>query len=312
VSNQLVSFVSRLDLCFNSEQKMNSDSVKDLIATRLDREVLKVVPLSGGCISQVFELYFRGGERRVFKTCPPKGHSRSLSIEAEMLRYLKSKTKLPVPTVQYSAQDFMILEHIPSDPISGEDTEVDAAMHLSQLHQVRSEHFGFACSTVLAGIELDNQPAISWVDFFRSQRLLPFANLALNSGRIGKRTNEKLQSLASNLKAFIQEPKSPALIHGDVWSGNVLFCKGKVAAFLDPAIYFAHPEMELAFIRLFNTFGQSFFDAYQAESGTLEEGFFEVRSDIYNLIPLLVHAILFGGSYANSIDQVLMKLGISS
>jgi len=80
---------------------------------------------------------------------------------------------------------------------------------------------------------------------------------------------------------------------------------------LDPAIYFAHPEVELAFIRLFNSFGKLFFDCYQSESGPLEDGFFEVRSDLYNLIPLLVHAILFGGPYAHSIDQTLNKLGYS-
>ncbi|NTV46695.1 MAG: fructosamine kinase, partial [Chlorobiales bacterium] len=83
---------------------------------------------------------------------------------------------------------------------------------------------------------------------------------------------------------------------------------GKIAAFIDPAIYYAHPEIELAFITLFSTFGRHFFDAYNERSG-IRRGFFEERRDIYNLYPLLVHTRLFGGHYLHSAESILSRFG---
>src|SRR3546814_4637170 len=93
-------------------------------------------------------------------------------------------------------------------------------------------------------------------------------------------------------------------LHGDMWGGNVLARGGRIAAFVDPAIYHADPEIELAFSTLFGTYGEAFFRRYEALR-PLRPGFFETRRDIYNLYPLLVHARLFGGSYVASVDRIL-------
>ena len=83
--------------------------------------------------------------------------------------------------------------------------------------------------------------------------------------------------------------------------------RDRVAAFVDPAIYFADAEIELAFGTLFATFGEEFFRRY-VEHRPLAPGFFELRRDLYNLYPLLVHAVLFGGSYGESVDRTLRRL----
>ena len=80
----------------------------------------------------------------------------------------------------------------------------------------------------------------------------------------------------------------------------------RIAAFVDPAIYFADPEIELAFSTLFGTFGTAFFGRYQ-EIRPLAPGFFEVRRDLYNLYPLLVHTRLFGGGYADSVARTIER-----
>jgi fructosamine-3-kinase len=95
-------------------------------------------------------------------------------------------------------------------------------------------------------------------------------------------------------------------VHGDVWGGNILCGNGRVAAFLDPAIYYADPEVELAFIRLLNTFSDSFFARY-SEISPIRPGFFEERAHIYSLYPLLVHTRLFGTSYARKAQKILDK-----
>ena len=100
----------------------------------------------------------------------------------------------------------------------------------------------------------------------------------------------------------------PALIHGDMWGGNILCRDGRVAAFIDPAIYHAEPEIELAFATLFATFGTPFFERYR-DIRPIAPGFFEERPALYNLYPLLVHVRLFGGHYVASVEATLSQLG---
>ena len=119
---------------------------------------------------------------------------------------------------------------------------------------------------------------------------------------------KRIERFAGDLHQFIDEPEHPSLLHGDVWTTNVLATGGKISGFIDPAVYYGHPEIELAFTTLFSTFGQAFFDAYHALR-PIPDGFFETRRDVYNLYPLLVHARLFGSSYLNSVEGTIARLG---
>jgi fructosamine-3-kinase len=115
-----------------------------------------------------------------------------------------------------------------------------------------------------------------------------------------------VDQLAARLDDILYEPEQPALIHGDMWGGNVLPDNGRIAGFVDPAIYYAHPEIELAFSTLFSTYGKPFFRRYE-EIRPLQPDFFEERRDVYNLYPLLVHVRLFGGSYVGQVKRILSR-----
>ena len=121
-------------------------------------------------------------------------------------------------------------------------------------------------------------------------------------------TRARVERLAGRVGEWLVEPARPALIHGDVWTTNVLAHGGRITAFLDPAIYYADPEMELAFIGLFGTFGRAFYEAYHSLR-PIAPGFFEERRDLYNLYPLLVHVRLFGGSYVGQVERTLADYG---
>jgi fructosamine-3-kinase len=134
------------------------------------------------------------------------------------------------------------------------------------------------------------------------------AGEAHRAGCLSARAFARAEKLAGRLSEWIPGDGKPSLVHGDAWGGNVLCRRGRVAAFIDPAIYYADPEIELAFGTLFGTFGRPFFRRY-GEIRALRDGFFETRRDLYNLYPLLVHVRLFGGSYVGDVERTLARFG---
>ena len=100
-------------------------------------------------------------------------------------------------------------------------------------------------------------------------------------------------------------PEPPARLHGDLWSGNVLWGRDGRAWLIDPAAYGGHREVDLAMLRLFGSPGQAFLDAYE-ERFPLAPGH-EERVELYQLFPLLVHAALFGGGYPAGAERVARR-----
>jgi len=100
---------------------------------------------------------------------------------------------------------------------------------------------------------------------------------------------------------FPAEP--PSLLHGDLWAGNYMIISTGYAAIFDPAVYCGHREMDIGMTKLFGGFDQRFYEAYN-ETNPLEKGW-ENRLPVTQLYPLLVHAVLFGGHYIESVKNIL-------
>ena len=240
-----------------------------------------------------------------------------LDIEGTMLRELKAHSSLPVPDVYHLAPDFLIMSWIENDggPITPA-VEVHAAELLAELHGLKFPSFGYGCDTLIGPLHQPNPLTASWIDFIRDQRLLYMARAAHGEGSLDAPLLDRLTRFCEKLPDLLTEPAHPSLIHGDLWTGNVLVKSGenggatsrRIAGFVDPAIYCAHPEIELAFTTMFGTFGTAFFDAYETLS-PLEPGFHDTRLEIYNLYPTLVHVRLFGSTYLSGIDRVLKRHG---
>ena len=183
-----------------------------------------------------------------------------------------------------------------------------AAELLAELHAVTAPRAGLDRDTLIGSLHQPNPWTESWVAFFAGHRLVSMADQATRAGRLPADLAARVHTLADRLGSLLDEPGAFSLVHGDVWSGNVLAEPGRITGFIDPAIYFAHPEVELAFITLFNCFGQPFFDRYH-ELRPIAAGFFESRRHVYNLYPLLVHVRLFGGGYVQQLSSTLSGLG---
>ncbi|MDP6574160.1 MAG: fructosamine kinase family protein [Rhodospirillales bacterium] len=279
--------------------------VSDTVAKVTGKRPERFQPLGGGCIGDVYRVELEGGGTVVAKL--GDGGS-GLGLEGFMLRYLADHSTLPVPRVLHAEDRLLIMSWIEGGDGVDAGAQAHAAELLAALHGVTAKRFGFERHTLIGGLDQPNPWSERWIPFFRDQRLLYMGGQAQAAGRLPKRLMGRLEALAGRLERWLEEPEHPSLVHGDVWTGNVLCRRGRVAGFVDPAIYYAHPEIELAFSTMFGTFSETFFARY-GEIRPLRPGFFEERLDLYNLYPLLVHVRLFGGSYAASVERTLKRFG---
>ena len=234
----------------------------------------------------------------------------SLELEAFMLGELARLSELPVPLVHHAEPDLLVMDFIENDG-GGITPSVErhAGELIAKLHATRHARFGYGRDTLIGPLPQPNPEADRWVPFFRDHRLLFMARQSHAEGALPSSLLSRIETLAERIGDYLIEPSFPSLLHGDLWTGNVLTRRGRMAGLVDPAIYCGHPEVELAFATLFGTFGVTFFAAYE-EVLPLEPGFHELRSGLYNLYPRLVHVRLFGAGYLAGIDRTLARLGL--
>ena len=282
-----------------------SQNFKETITNVTGSRPVQFRSMGGGCVADVREVVLKNGQVIVAKIGEAGGN---LELEGFMLQYLRNPGGLPVPDVLYADDELLLLSMLNTAGGLSETAQQHAAELLATLHGVTARQFGFDRTTVIGGLDQPNEENKNWVSSFRDQRLIYMARQGLDSGRLPLKLMGRIETLAGKLENWLDNSATPSLIHGDMWGGNVLAYNGKISGFVDPAIYYADAEIELAFSTMFNTFGVDFFNRY-SDYRKIRPGFFEERVDLYNLYPLLVHVRLFGGSYVSSVEQTLIRFG---
>ncbi len=230
----------------------------------------------------------------------------ALDGEGAMLTYLSEKGGLPTPTVWLAEPDLLLMDHLEDDGRMTRAAEEEAATLLAALHQIEATQFGFEYETRIGPLPQSNPWEEDWITFFGQHRLLLMARAAYEEGQLEQTLLHDIETLIARLPEWMDSPSTPRLIHGDVWGGNVLVSKGHISGFIDPAIYYADPEIELAFISLFHCFGETFFHHY-AQQHPINDGFWQCRKDLYNLYPLLVHVRLYEGGYMQQVETIVRR-----
>lgn len=206
--------------------------------------------------------------------------------------------KLTAPSLVLSDDYFFVAEFIETKAPTAEEWfragEGLAEFHLASLELNSKQKFGFAQDNYCGfGIQPNSFKENGW-DFFREQRLMYQAGLAIENNLLLQEDFDKIEKLADQLEQLI--PDQPAaLLHGDLWSGNILFNREGIVKVIDPACYFGWPEADIAMTMLFGGFDYEFYLGYQ-NIRPLEPGW-EDRVGLYNLFHLLNHLNIFGGSY---------------
>lgn len=258
-------------------------------------------PCSGGCIHRSSLL--SSGKQSFFlkenSSVPPD----LFRAEAAGLKALADQCDdLRIPRVRAAGSGFLLLEAIiPGSRVSSFWTRFGEG--LARLHGKRvSDRFGFEHSNYLGTTVQENRPlSSSWIDFFRERRLIPQIRLA--SPRLGDSLKKNLADLLEKLDRLLSEPEHPSLLHGDLWSGNYMVDSRGLPVLVDPAVYYGHPEADLALTELFGGYPPEFYRAYQSIR-PLRPGYPE-RKALYNLYHMLNHFNLFGDSYRDSVRAIV-------
>jgi fructosamine-3-kinase len=284
--------------------RRTADAVVDRVSSALSVETAAASELNGGMVGTVYRVSVAGG--------PPlaaKVDDTPLDVEAKMLRYLDRKTPLPVPAVRHVEDDLLVMEYVDGDGTFDERAERDLAAHLAALHEVSADAYGFPFETLSGPYRQPNPWTDSWIEFFRDQRLLHYARAASEEGTLPDSAFERVEALADRLDDLLIEPDAPSLLHGDPWAGNVVVDDGRVRAVLDPAIYFGHDEVDLAYVDRSDSIGDAFLDEYRRRRG-ISAGFFEQRRDAYAAFHVLENVRFFGEQYLPRLDRALDRVGV--
>ena len=275
-------------------------------ATHRPFEVRDATPVGGGSINEAYRLEGTDGARYFLKLNDVRYLPIFIAEAAGLDAIAATNTlRMPRPIVHGSANahSFLVLEHLELGSCG------DARLlgeRLAALHRFTNEEFGFAQDNFIGTTPQPNGWKDSWMDFWREQRLGFQLRLAAQHG-YGSQLQTLGEKLLDALHAFFAGyAPQPALLHGDLWSGNHAFLADGTPVIFDPAPYYGDRECDLAMTELFGGYPADFYAAYRA-AYPLDAGY-AVRKDLYNLYHVLNHANLFGGGYAMQAEQMMQRL----
>jgi fructosamine-3-kinase len=267
---------------------MSADALRRALAGALGRDVVGLRPVSGGDLNDAYAARPDGSEEVFVKTRAGAAPG-EFATEAAGLRWLAVAGAIRVAEVLAVGDDWLALRWIEHGRLDAAGTE-ELGRGLAALHRAGAPAFGGSRPLRLGPLELPNDPSGDWPSFYAERRLAPLAGRAGLAGVVGR--------VCSRIDAIAGPPEPPSRLHGDLWSGNVLAGADGRPWLIDPAAYGGHREVDLAMIALFGAPSPRTLAAYD-EVWPRAEGH-EERLALYQLFPLLVHAVLFGGSYGRS------------
>jgi fructosamine-3-kinase len=267
--------------------------------------------VSGGDINSAFSVTLADGTPAFVKNRDGAAPG-EYAAEAAGLEWLAEPGALRVPSVLEIADGHLVLEWIEPGRLDAAGEE-QLGHGLAAVHRAGAECFGAPVDDgdgAVAGfgsLRLSNAPGDDWPSFYVQRRLAPLARLARERSVLSDAGVRAVERTCERMDELVGAAEPPARLHGDLWSGNVMADTAGRPVLIDPSAYGGHREVDLAMLRLFGAPGERVFEAYE-ELTPLADGWRE-RIELYQLLPLLVHALLFGGSYFAAAERVALRYG---
>lgn len=259
-------------------------------------------PLAGGDINDTALLTTDCGQRFCIKQHAAAAED-FFAAEAAGLKAITRHCTLRIPQVVCIGQRFILLEYIEAGRKNPHYWQ-DLGEGLARMHKQKQAHFGFTMDNYCGLTPQRNPPSNDGHAFYRDHRIMYQAQMAFANGLLSAGELKQIESFAWRLEELIPE-QDAALLHGDLWAGNIHSdAKGR-PVLIDPAAYYGWPEADIAMTLLFGGFSETFYDSYLAVK-SLEPGWRQ-RASIYNVYHLLNHLNLFGGGYRSQVMAVVSR-----
>ena len=260
----------------------------------------------GGCINHGGKLQTTAGTF-FLKWNSAKKFPSMFQAEANGLKLLRKTKAIEIPSVVGVGEDddyqFILLDFMEQVP-QAKTYWKQLGSRLATLHKTTDAQFGLDHENYIGSLPQFNTSRQSWIDFFVHQRLEIQLKRAVDSGLAGSQMVKSFEALCPKLTFLLSEEK-PALLHGDLWSGNIITTGKGEPCLIDPAVYYGCREVDLAMTKLFGSFPTEFYHAYDQTYPLMPD--YEDRLELYNLYPLLVHLNLFGAQYKSAITGILNR-----
>lgn len=278
--------------------------LKFLESGKGDDRIRNVKSVGGGSINETFAFEHASG-KYFLKLNDEKRFPGMFATEAKGLQLLAAKG-LIVPEVVFTGffenVQYLVLDYLTAERET-EDFYYALGAGLARLHSNTRKDFGFDAANYIGSLPQDNTPCETWNDFFISRRIEPLLRQSVDNGLFPRQYQKNFERFFSLLDELFPRER-PALLHGDLWSGNKMNTAYGPAIF-DPAVYYGHREADIAMTQLFGGFSNTFYEGYN-DTLPLEKDW-EQRVELFNLYPLLVHTILFGASYSQDVQLIIKK-----
>jgi fructosamine-3-kinase len=218
------------------------------------------------------------------------------AAEAAGLRWLGEAAGAPAPEVLAADEATLVLSWLSPESATPPAAE-RFGRELAATHAAGADSYGAPWQGFIAELPLDNTPAEgeagAWPKWYATRRLLPFLRAAGDA--LSPSDVRLMDRVIDDIEALAGPAEPPARVHGDLWSGNVVWSGGR-GWLIDPAAHGGHRETDLAMLDLFGApYLERIIAAYQ-EVAPLADGW-RSRVPLHQLHPLLVHVVLFGASY---------------
>ncbi|AMR32993.1 hypothetical protein A0256_16995 [Mucilaginibacter sp. PAMC 26640] len=286
---------------------MINSGIISLIEQRLSVTIANSSPVSGGDINAVYGLQTTAAKYLLKVNSAGKFPNMFLR-EQEGLYAMAATQTVRIPKVylhdEVDGESFLLMEWIESKRATPAGS-ANLGRKLSAMHRYTSGSFGFDQDNYIGSLHQSNKQQSNWANFYITERLQPLLSSAIKKQQLNDSDQAQFNRLYQQLPDLFV-PEAPALLHGDLWSGNYLIDTNDEPCLIDPAVYYGHREMDLALTTLFGGFSPEFYKNYQ-ETYPLAKGW-EQRLDLWNLYPLLVHVNLFGGAYVQQLRGSLKKI----
>ena len=262
--------------------------------------------IGGGCISQAVRVSDR--QRSFLVKINEASQLSMFEAERDGLKAMYNSQTIRVPQPWccgvLQSHAYIVMEWLELTGQGASESWQRMGSQLAAMHQVTSDRgFGWHRDNTIGATPQQNGWLESWVEFWRDRRLGPQFELAHDKGGSFPRRDQLMSAIPRLLKGHTPRP---ALLHGDLWSGNAAITGAGEPVILDPATYYGDPEADLAMTELFGRFPSAFYQAYTA-ARPIEAGY-EQRKVLYNLYHILNHFNLFGGSYGTQANSMINQI----